>query len=121
MWLSIAVALATITVDPPPIADVESAIVVTRDDGEPAAGVTVRVFHRPDLVDVDESGIGVTDARGRVLWTPDEPGRARLQAGEERHDLVVAWPSLPVGRAVLLALLVLLGFGAAAQSVRARA
>lgn len=116
MWWSLAVAFATITIDPPPQVEVESALVVLKDEERPAAGATVRAWLHPGLPEEREIAIGVTDARGRVLWTPEVAGRVRIEAADQELGLLVVHPQPPTGPLALLLLMIAAGVGATARS-----
>lgn len=102
-------AWGAVAVESPPVQGRETVIIVTRLDGEPLAGATVRVFHRPDLVGEREQAIGITDGRGRIAWTPADPGIARLQAADQEHALRVRPRGAPEGTVGLLIAVATLG------------
>lgn len=107
LWLSLCLARAasTIAFEPEPVAGAETVILVTDDLSRPEPGATVQVVHRPGLAGERQVAIGITDSRGRVLWTPELGGVARVRAGEASVDVVVARSALPAGTATLLGLL----------------
>src|SRR5690606_23043937 len=80
-WLA-SLAWASITIEDPPRPGEETVVVVTDDAGRPRAGETVRVIHRPGLGGEREVAVGITDARGRVRWTPQMDGVTIVRAGE---------------------------------------
>jgi len=104
-WLC-ALAFAEISVEPVPRVGTESAIVVVDEAGRPAAGETVRVLHRPGMAGEREIAIGITDTRGKVLWTPEIPGLSTVRAGAESKTLRVERVHWPAGVLTLLLLLV---------------
>lgn len=106
------VASATIEIETPPTPGEETIVRVLAQDGRPRAGETVRVVHRPGLAGQRELAIGITDARGRVRWTPAEAGVAVVRAGEERLPVRIAPPEAPRDTLVLLGLLLLAAGGA---------
>lgn len=113
----IGAAIAGVRVETPPIAGVETVVVVTDELGDPTGGETVRVIHRPGLARERERAVGITDGRGRVKWTPQSPGIARLQAGDEPLRIRVAHPAPPLGPLLLLGILGLGGAGALGYGV----
>lgn len=112
------VALAVVTLSEPPQVGEETTVVLTTDEGSPIAGATVRAFHDPDLPRQEERAIGVTDQRGAARWTPDAPGRVRIQAGKDTLEVSVPWPSPPTGAVVALAVIVLAGLGSLLHGLR---
>lgn len=121
---SIATAAATITPEAPPVLGEETVLAVLDDDGHPRAGETVRVIHRPGLTAEREFAIGITDGRGRVRWTPQMAGIARIRAGDEPLELRVGWSLAPTSIPLLLGLLglgglVALGYGVGVGARRA--
>jgi hypothetical protein len=60
---------AAITLEEAPRLGHETWLTITRDEA-PTGGETVTVVHRPGIVGEEEIAIGITDARGRVRWTP---------------------------------------------------
>lgn len=108
------VVATALLVDPSPRVGSASTVTVTTEEGGPRAGVTVTVVERPGRPDADEIAIGISDARGRVQWTPEASGPARLRADDADAYVVVPWPRPPAAPLVLLALLGLAGVGAIA-------
>ncbi len=104
---------ATVVLEAPARVGDETVIAVTNADGDPRAGETVRVIHRPRLSGEREMAIGITDGRGRVRWTPEAAGIARIRAGEEPFDVTVAWAAPPPAVPILLGLVLLGGTVAA--------
>jgi hypothetical protein len=105
-----------ITVAPPPIEGQESTVTITDDLGRGAAGLTVRVMHRPGLTGAQEVAIGITDSLGRVRWNPDQPGSAELRVDDEALPVAIGWAHWPIGTLLLLAWLAaaataMIGFG----------
>ncbi len=108
---------ATVSLETEASVEVETVVVVTRADGAPMGGATVRVYYRPDLVGQREQAIGITDARGRIAWTPTHSGIARIQAADQARSLRVAPRGAPEGTLGLLITvaamsLLLAGYGA---------
>jgi hypothetical protein len=103
-----------VTVDPAPVQGAESWVVVTDDIGRAASGVTIRVVHRPGLDGTRELAIGITDALGRVRWTPEAAGAALVQADDAQLPVEVAWAAPP---SATIALMVMLAIGALAAIV----
>lgn len=104
-------AWATITIEAPPRPGEETVILVTDDAGRPRAGETVRVIHRPGLGGERELAVGITDARGRVRWTPQMDGVTVVRAGEERLSVRVTPAETPLGTVTLLVVLSLAALG----------
>ncbi len=109
-----ATAFGGIELELPPMLGEETIVVVTDERGETRPGETVRVVHRPGLAGEREFAVGITDGRGRVRWTPEMPGVARLRAGDEPLEVRVARADPPVGTPLLLGLVGALGLGALA-------
>lgn len=105
-------AQAAVMVDPAPVQGAESTITLLDDSGAPRPGVTVRVFHGRGLELVEEVAVGITDARGRALWTPQRAGRTVVHSEHEERAVHVAWAGPPRGLLALL-LVLLLASGAA--------
>ncbi len=94
-----------LTFEPPPEVGAESVITVTDDLGRIQPGATVQVLHRPELDGERQIAIGITDSRGRVRWTPELAGVARVRAGDIAEPVVVGRPGPPPTAVTLLALL----------------
>jgi hypothetical protein len=111
------IAMATITLDAEPAREgVEAIVLVTDEIGDPQSGETVRVVHRPGLAGEKELAIGITDGRGRVRWTPETAGIAKIRAGEQVQPIRVVADRPPTTSGVAIALLfcaglLALGFG----------
>lgn len=91
----VGLAMAGIDVSAPPEEGVEIVVQVTQDDGSPAAGETVRVTHRPTTTSPVERAVNITDARGRVRWTPELGGLADLRAGPQEMRVRIASRQVP--------------------------
>lgn len=115
-----ALAFGAVATDDPPREGIETVITLTDEHGDPASGETVRVVHRPSLAGEKELAIGITDGRGRVRWTPAEPGLARLRAGEEVQDVRILPAQAPTTTLVLIVLLAVAGVVAAALGLAER-
>lgn len=115
-WLTLA--HAGIRIEAPPVERQETVILVTDELGDPRPGETVRVIHRPGLAGERERAVGITDGRGRVRWTPEQPGIAELQAGDEPLRIRVAWARVPVATWLLLGLLACGGVAALVVGTR---
>ncbi len=115
-WLLLAtLALADgIALQADPELGVVIAITVTDAADRPAVGRTVRVIHRPELDGEKELAIGITDARGKVRWTPEQAGVAVIRADKMERRISVRHPSPPASTVTLL---ILLGLAALASSV----
>ena len=85
---------ATIEVEEPVTAGQEVAITVVNDLSQPRPGLTVRAIYRRDLATEQDMAVGLTDARGRVYWTPKRGGPVTLRAKSEEQLVQVgyAWP-----------------------------
>ena len=111
-WLLVwGLALAQVTVDPPPRVGEESVVEVLDEFERAEPGATVQVVHRPGLDGERQIAIGITDSRGRVRWTPEVAGVAVLRAGDRRTPVVVGWTGVPPTTASLLAMLMLAAVG----------
>ncbi|HHO52478.1 MAG TPA: hypothetical protein ENK18_16825 [Deltaproteobacteria bacterium] len=108
----LAAAHAAITLEAPPVLGEETVVVVLDAEGHPRAGQTVRVVHRRGLAAQREFAVGITDGRGRVRWTPQMAGLARVRAGEEPLDVRIDWTLEPTSIPLLLGLLSLGGLAA---------
>ncbi len=95
-------------------------VVLVSDQGEPRAGETVRVTHRPGLHGETEVAIGITDSRGRVRWKPTVSGVAEIRAGSETHRVNINGQA-PTSTWVMLLTSSLLGIGALIGGLRRRA
>ena len=83
IWL-VSLAHAGITLAPSALRVGEDVVITTTNEfGEPRSGETARVIFAPDLAAARERAIGITDGRGRIRWTPDEPGVHELRIGDE--------------------------------------
>jgi hypothetical protein len=119
-WLALAAAPAMAAVEVEGVADggtelrqgEEVVLAVTDEAGDPRSGETVRVIHRPGLAGETELAIGISDGRGRVRWTPEVSGVARLRAGEEEAMIRIVPTSPPIVVVVTLGLLLLTSAGA---------
>lgn len=116
--LLLGLALAGVTFEAPPEPGGQVGVVVTAPDARPAAGATVRAIVGPGLPTEREVAIGITDARGRVLWQPDASGRVSVRADEQVQDVLVAWVAPPTDAVVMLALLVATALGALLRGAR---
>lgn len=105
------VAFGAITLERPPQPGVETVIHVADEEGRPRAGETVRVVHRPGLSGERELAVGITDARGRVRWTPQFDGITVVRAGEERLSLRVPPAETPLATVTMLVVLLLAALG----------
>lgn len=87
---------------------------VTDDGGLESGGETVRVIHHPSTPRAFERAINITDARGRVTWTPETGGVAELRAGHQVLRVFVEPDVLPSTPIALLLLLGVTGVGMSA-------
>jgi hypothetical protein len=110
-------AMAGVQLERPGEVGVETVIVVHDDQDAPRPGQTVRVVFRPGLAGEREQAVGITDGRGRVRWTPNAAGLAKIRAGEAWQTVSVAGPwALDTG--LLLAALLAVGAVSALVGVR---
>ncbi|MEQ1569572.1 MAG: hypothetical protein ABMA64_28300 [Myxococcota bacterium] len=103
LWSGLA--LAAVVTETPPVQGAETVIAMTDAEGAPASGETVRVVHRPGLAGEKELAVGITDGRGRVRWTPEQAGVARIRAGDELLAVVITPSAVPASTPLLLGLL----------------
>ncbi|MFK7931323.1 MAG: hypothetical protein AB8H79_24280 [Myxococcota bacterium] len=89
-------ALAVLQVEAPPQAGTEVAITLLDDLSRPVAGATVRAIYREGISEERDLAVGLTDARGRVYWTPKQGGPVVLRAkrDELRVNVAYGWPPL---------------------------
>ena len=112
-------ALASITVDAAPIEGVDNWVTVQQGE-TPAAGETVTVVHRPGIVGEQEIAIGITDARGRVRWSPERGGVSTIHAGSQQYTLTVQRATAPASILTILTLLIMLALGSIVYGFRKR-
>jgi hypothetical protein len=97
-----------------PVQGEEARLVVT-DGEEPAAGAVVRATYRPNSEVSTEEEIGVTDARGVLVWRPADAGMVQLDArkGDDSAGRAVSirFPSPPSQGLVVLLIAGLILFG----------
>jgi hypothetical protein len=103
---------AAVATEAEPHQGTETAITLTDADGQPASGETVRVVHRPGLAGEQELAVGITDGRGRVKWTPSQPGVTRIRAGDQVLLVRVAPAAVGASTPVSLGLLAAIALGA---------
>lgn len=84
---SLAWSASNIVIEGEPTTHETVAIDVIDDLSRPVSGATVRAIRRPGLPGERDLAVGLTDARGRVYWTPKRPGTQILRARE--HELIV--------------------------------
>jgi hypothetical protein len=106
-------ARADILVDPDPATETEVVVTVLDDLSRPISGATVRAIHRPGLPGERDLAVGLTDARGRVYWTPAEAGTTVLRTRGESQVVHVARPAPPPTPLVVLSALGVVGLGLA--------
>jgi len=95
-------AFADIVVESPPVAGQEVTITVVDDVSMPVPQATVRAIHRPGLPGERDLAVGLTDARGRVYWTPSDGGPMLLRARDEEAVVHVDYAQAPTTSLVLL-------------------
>lgn len=114
LWLAAGLASAGVVVDPPPSIGAPSLITITDEAGQPRAGLSLRAVHRPGLWGAREVGAGITDARGRTRWTPEQAGATALFSGNEALGVVrVGWDAPPTSVWLPIGLLTTLTVGVA--------
>lgn len=113
-----ALAVAGMSWEDEPREGVEAVLAVVDEAGAPRSGLTVRVIHRPGLSGEREVAIGITDGRGRVRWTPEQPGVARLRAGDEEQLVRIGTARTEPTPLLILGLLVATGAGALGLALR---
>lgn len=112
IWLLLShLACAEILIEAEPVAGKTIAIDVVDDLSRPVSGATVRAIRRPGLPGERDLAVGLTDARGRVYWTPKEPGTQVLRAREHERIVHVEAVSPPLTPLLLLGTSGLLGLG----------
>lgn len=120
MMLFLPFAMAAIQVDGELVAGQEVILHVFNEEGGPAAGETVRVTHTPSLPSSVERAINISDARGRVVWTPEHSGVAEVRAGSQSHRMRIRPAGPPPAALSILTILFLLSFGMVAFGIRRR-
>ena len=85
--------------------------VTVLSDEHPVAGETVSVLHRPGIAGEQEIAVGITDARGRVRWTPARAGVTIIQAGSRETVAQVRADFPPPEAITLLGLIIMAGLG----------
>lgn len=120
LWIGVAWASVTLDVEGEPVAreGVETIVLVTDEIGDSQSGETVRVVHRPGLAGEKELAIGITDGRGRVRWTPETSGIAKIRAGDQVQLIRVVADRPPTTTGVALGLVACSGFLALGYGVR---
>ena len=117
-WL-LGSAHGSILVEEPPELGVSNWITVTSGD-RPVGGETVSVVHRPGIAGEQEIAVGITDARGRVRWTPARSGVTTIQAGPRRDTIHVTAVIPPPEAITLLGLIIMAGLGSLLYGLRLR-
>lgn len=112
IWILALLAHGEILVDGAPQVDSEVTVTVVDDLSRPISGATVRAVHRQGLYGEQDLAVGLTDARGRVYWTPEQGGPVVLRSREQERIVHVARDAAPASTLVLLGLLTALGIGA---------
>lgn len=87
-------------------------ITVVDDLSRPVRGATVRAIHRAGLPGERDLAIGLTDARGRVTWTPEQAGTTVVRTRRDQALTHVRRDGPPISTLVLLGVLGVLGLGA---------
>ena len=97
----------------------ETWVTVTNQD-VPAPGETVTVVHRPGIAGEHEIAIGITDAMGRVRWTPSSAGLSTVHA--DGHILRLHVHSLlpPPSAVTMLGLITMGGLASLIYGLRRR-
>ena len=87
----------------------ELTIVVLDDISQPVPQATVHAIQRPGLPGERDVAAGLTDARGRIYWTPSEGGPLLLRAREDQLVVHVAHEEAPTMTLLLLSASAALG------------
>lgn len=111
--LSLGLAQAGVTVEPAPQVGVASTWTFSDEAGSPRVGVTVRAVPHPGLGAPEDAGAGITDSKGRVVWTPEIGGVTALYQGDTALGVVhVAWSPPPWSGMVPWLVILVVGLGA---------
>ncbi len=110
---------AVVADDPFPLRGETTEIRVEGADGRPLAGVALRARYRPNSETAHTAEMGVTDAAGRVEWTPDDAGVVLLEAGDAaapiaQHRVSVRFGGFPPLGLLVMVVAAALLFGGAA-------
>ncbi|MCB9667967.1 MAG: hypothetical protein H6734_00675 [Alphaproteobacteria bacterium] len=116
----IGLALASIEIEGPLAEATEVTLRITESDGSESGGETVRVTHHPGTPQAFERAISITDARGRVTWTPETSGIAELRAGPQVLRVRVERSSVPTTPLAVLVILCVAGVLGAGWGFRRR-
>ena len=108
---------AKLLMEPSPSPGQETIISVIKED-LPVRGETVRVIYHPRSAHEQERAVGITDARGRVSWTPEVGGQAILRVGNTDHRVRLPWSNTPFDTIVLVVLLLLAPLGLCISGAR---
>jgi hypothetical protein len=104
-----------LSVDPVYPAKGKDALITVIHEGQPISGAEVRVTYRPNSEVLREAEVGVTDASGRLTWSPDDAGMAELAVeapeGSATRSVSVRFPGPPIQGIVVLLLAGLVLFG----------
>lgn len=119
-FLLFSVSRAEIVVEGSPRVGEELVLHITDARLADAGGETVRVTHHPGGPHAFERAINITDARGRVRWTPEAGGVAELRAGPQVLRIQVERSELPQTPLALSVLLLVTGLGAMGAGFRRR-
>jgi hypothetical protein len=112
-----------IQVDPPVPVQGRAATVRILEDGNPAAGVTIRATYRPNSEVMDTVTVGRTNSAGEVTWVPADAGMVELRAsrGEASASRAVSvrFRRAPLAGILVFLLAGLILFGGNARFIRA--
>jgi hypothetical protein len=108
--------------NPFPVRGTATEVIVETGDGLPIAGAEVSVVHRPGSEVESSLTVGTTDSRGRVSWTPAEPGIACLTAAwvdsagprTEQVNISIPFDRTPASGIIVAILAGLILYGTAA-------
>jgi hypothetical protein len=117
-WLTFD-AYGSIVVEDEPRVGVSTWISVASDE-RAVAGETVSVVHRPGIAGEQEIAVGITDASGRVRWSPKRPGVTIIQAGPRRLTTQVSASFPPPEAITLLGLIIMAGLSSLLYGLRLR-
>ena len=89
LWIHLGIADVLITPD----AQQSSLVTFTVLDplSNPVSAATVRVTVHPGIATERQWTLGITDAEGRITFTPEVGGPYQLEVGNERLDFRVNW------------------------------
>ena len=120
IWFCLFIAHATVEIEPAPVVGQQSTVTVLNDISRPMASRAVRTTVRPGLRGEREGSAGLTDAMGRVYWTPQKPGKHLIRVDDDELEVYVRPEHLPWQAVGWLAGTAILGLGFVVIGVRRR-